>query len=259
MFEFNLQKKNSGTNNSKIMYIYKYFTNLKVAYHIMNALWGFLVFVVIVNQCLTGIMLSFSLVNDCMLISSSREEEDGENNYIDDFFWLHERGVDALIITTFFHLLRKIYLGINDIEQEYSWKTGVFSFLIMQVTIFAGLVLCTTHLSEITLTIAVNALHTFFLFVAKPYWWFFTDKLLNTDTIIRMMYLHYCIAFFLLFFEYFVRLRFCLKFFFCSKNFVFIKRKVDFLSWRPALLGGQAALLPKGLLKRGEFFCCFAT
>jgi hypothetical protein len=42
-------------------------------------------------------------------------------------------------------------------------------------------------------------LHTFFFFVAKPYWWFFTDKLLNTDTIIRMMYLHYCIAFFLLF------------------------------------------------------------
>lgn len=199
MFEFNVQKKNTGTNSSKVIYVYKYFTNLKVAYHIANALWGFLVFVVITNQCLTGVMLSFSLVNDCMLISLSREEEDGENNYIDDFFWLHERGVDALIITSFFHLLRKLYLGISDIEQEYAWKTGVFSFLIMQVTIFAGLVLCTTHLSEITLTIAVNALHTFFLFVAKPYWWFFTDKLLNTDTIIRMMYLHYCIAFFLLF------------------------------------------------------------
>jgi len=199
MFELNLQKKGSGTNSSKLFYIYKYFTNLKVAYHIMGALWGFLVFVVIVNQCLSGIMLSFSLVNDCMLIALSREEEDSENNYIDDFFWLHERGVDAVIITSFFHLLRKLYLGINDIEQEYSWKTGVFAFLIIQVTIFAGLVLCTTHLSEITLTIAVNALHTFFIFTGKPYWWFFTDKLLNTDTIIRMMYLHYCIAFFLLF------------------------------------------------------------
>ena len=199
MYELNLQKKGSGINSSKILYIYKYFTNLKVAYHVMGALWGFLVFVVIVNQCLSGIMLSFSLVNDCMLIALSREEEDSENNYIDDFFWLHERGVDAVIITSFFHLLRKLYLGINDIEQEYSWKTGVFAFLIIQVTIFAGLVLCTTHLSEITLTIAVNALHTFFIFTGKPYWWFFTDKLLNTDTIIRMMYLHYCIAFFLLF------------------------------------------------------------
>jgi hypothetical protein len=38
MFELNLQKKGSGTNNSKVLYIYKYFTNLKVAYHIMGAL-----------------------------------------------------------------------------------------------------------------------------------------------------------------------------------------------------------------------------
>jgi hypothetical protein len=31
-------------------------------------------------------MLAFSLMNDCMLVAVSREEEDGENNYIDDFF-----------------------------------------------------------------------------------------------------------------------------------------------------------------------------
>lgn len=165
----------------------------------MGALWGFIVFITILNQCLSGIMLAFSLTNESMLVSISREEEDGENNYTDDFFWLHERGVDVIIITVFFHLLRKIFLGLNDIEQEYSWKTGVFAFLILQVTIFAGLVLCTTHLSEITLIIASNAMHTFFLFIGKPYWWFFTDKLLNTDTMIRLTYFHYVIAFFLLY------------------------------------------------------------
>jgi hypothetical protein len=31
-------------------------------------------------------MLSFSLTNECMMVLISREEEDGENNYIDDFF-----------------------------------------------------------------------------------------------------------------------------------------------------------------------------
>lgn len=199
MFEMRLDKKNLTSNTSKIMYIYKYFTNLKVAYHVLNALWGFIIFITIFNQCISGTMLSFSVVNDCMIVSASREEEDGENNYTDDFFWLHERGVDLVIISSFFHLLRKLYLGINDLEQEYSWKSGIFAFLIIQVTIFAGLVLCTTHLSEITLIIAANALHTFFLFIGKPYWWPFTDKLLNTDTIIRLMYLHYCIAFFLFF------------------------------------------------------------
>jgi len=179
------------------MYIYKYFVNLKVAFHLIGALWGFIVFVIIFNQCLSGTMLAFSLTNDSMLVSISREEEDSENNYTDDFFWLHERGVDIVIISSFFHLLRKLYLGVNDVEQEISWKTGIFAFLIIQVTIFAGLVLCTTHLSEITLIIAANALHTFFMFIGKPYWWLFTDKLLNTDTMIRLTYLHYVIAFFL--------------------------------------------------------------
>ena len=144
-------------------------------------------------------MLSFSLMNECMLVASSREEEDGENNYIDDFFWLHERGVDFLIISCFIHLLRKIYIGINDLEQEYAWKTGVFSFLIIQVVIFTGLVLCTTHLSEITLIIAANTLHTFFLSIGKVYWWVFTDKSLNTDTLIRIAYVHYVMAFFLVY------------------------------------------------------------
>lgn len=199
MYEFIFKKDAVSSSFSKIEFIAKYFSNLYVSYHNLNALWGFIVFSVIFNQCISGTMLSFSLVNDCLLIPYSREEEDAENNYTDDFFWLHERGVDLVIISSFCHLLRKLYLGISDLEQEYSWKTGIFSFLIIQLTVFAGLVLCTTHLSEITLLIAANALHTFFLFNGKPYWWVFTDKFLNTDTIIRLMYLHYCIAFYLLF------------------------------------------------------------
>jgi hypothetical protein len=52
----------------------------------MFALWGFVVFISIFCQCISGTMLSFSLMNECMLVSFSREEEDLENNYIDDFF-----------------------------------------------------------------------------------------------------------------------------------------------------------------------------
>jgi len=73
----------------------------------------------------------------------------------------------------------------------------LFAFLIFQVVVFFGLVLCCTHLSEITLTIAANILHTFFAFKGKFYWWVLTDKQLNTDTFIRLAYGHYVIAFFL--------------------------------------------------------------
>jgi hypothetical protein len=83
---FKLDKSMSIFNSSKIIYVLKYFINLKVSFHNISGLWGFVIFISIVCQCLSGIMLSFSLMNECMLVSFSREEEDLENNYIDDFF-----------------------------------------------------------------------------------------------------------------------------------------------------------------------------
>lgn len=142
-------------------------------------------------------MLALSLVPEPMLIPLVREEEDTEDLYIDDFFWLHERGVDLVFIFSYMHLFRKLYLNLFDSENESSWKSGVFTFLIFQVVVFLGLVLCCTHLSDITLTIAANILHTFFLFKGKFYWWFFTDKQLNTDTVIRLAYAHYIVAFYM--------------------------------------------------------------
>lgn len=142
-------------------------------------------------------MLSFSLITEPMLIPLDREEEDVENLYIDDFFWLHERGVDLLFVFVFLHLFRKLYLNISNQEKDYSWKSGVFAFLIIQATVFLGLVLCCTHLSDITLTIAKNAFRTFFLFIGHLEWLIFTDGALNSDTVIRLAYAHYVVAFFL--------------------------------------------------------------
>lgn len=142
-------------------------------------------------------MLALSLLPEPMLIPIVRDEEDLEDLYIDDFFWLHERGVDLIFIFSYIHLFRKLYLNIFEFEQEASWKSGVFTFLVFQVVVFCGLVLCCTHLSEITLTIAANILHTFFLFYGKFYWWVFTDKQLNCDTLIRLAYAHYIAAFYM--------------------------------------------------------------
>jgi hypothetical protein len=41
---------------------------------------------IIANQLISGTMLSFSLVTESMLIPLTREEEDAEDLYIDDFF-----------------------------------------------------------------------------------------------------------------------------------------------------------------------------
>lgn len=177
-----------------ILFFSRYFLQLRVAYHEMIALTGFMVFVVIFSQVYSGFMLSMSLIDESMYIPLVREEEDAENLYTDDFFWIHERGVDLLVILCFIHLFRKLYMNVMDIEQEYAWKSGVLMFLLIQVVIFLGLVLCCTHLSDITLTIAANAFNTFCLFIGKLNWLIFTDQSLNVDTIIRLKYLHYILG-----------------------------------------------------------------
>ncbi len=142
-------------------------------------------------------MVSFSLIPEPMLVPIVRDEEDLEDLYTDDFFWLHERGVDLLFVFSWLHLFRKIYINAFEYEHEVAWKSGVFTFMILQVVTFFGLVLCCTHLSEITLTIAANIMHTFFLFHGKFYWWIFTDKNLNSDTLVRLAYAHYLSAFYM--------------------------------------------------------------
>lgn len=147
-----------------------YFKTMRVGMHEILSLFGFFTFLTIAIQLLSGTMLSFSLVPEPMLIPVVRDEEDMEDLYIDDFFWLHERGVDLIFVFSYLHLVRKLYLCVFDIETEASWKSGAFAFLIFQVVVFLGLILCCTHLSEITLTIAANIFHTFFLFKGKFYW-----------------------------------------------------------------------------------------
>lgn len=180
-----------------VLNLIKYFSILSVSFHDIHSLFGFFTFLIIGSQIVSGIMLALSLIPEPMLIPIVRDEEDLEDLYIEDFFWLHERGVDLIFIFSYIHLFRKLYLNIFEYENEAAWKSGVFTFLIFQVVVFCGLVLCCTHLSEITLTIAANILHTFFLFYGKVYWWVFTDKQLNSDTLIRLAYAHYLAAFYM--------------------------------------------------------------
>lgn len=172
-----------------------YFYSMRVANHKYPSVLGIVLLIAIIFQIISGIAVCFSLIADAMLIPIVRNEEDMEDMYTDDFFWLHERGVDYIFILIYLHLLRKLFLLTFYKEQESAWKTGVVLLLLLHLVTFFGLVLCCTHLSEITLTIAANILHTFSLKVGKIYWWFFPNQELNTDTIIRLMDGHYVSAF----------------------------------------------------------------
>ena len=177
-----------------------YALDMGIALHGGVSVIGFSLFLAFFSQLLSGTIISFGYITDCMLVPSSRNEEASDDLYADDFFWLHERGVDIIFLFSYIHFLRKFFLLLQHYEYEIQWKSGIFVFLFLQVVVFLGLVLCCTHLSEITLTIASNILHTFVLFYGRIYWWLFTDRQLNTDTITRLSYLHYITAFILFYF-----------------------------------------------------------
>lgn len=177
--------------------LFSNFKRLSVRIHCTSSIFGFFVILSIISQLISGTLLSFSLIPEPMLIPVIRDEEDIEVPYIDLIFWIHERGVDILFILFYYHLFRKLYLFILYIDQEYTWKSGIILLSVFQVVTFLGLVLCCTHLSDITLSIACNIMHTFFNFIGQPYAWFFTDKKLCSDTIVRLAYAHYVSAFLL--------------------------------------------------------------
>jgi hypothetical protein len=54
--------------------------------HEICSLFGFFTFLTIALQIVSGIMLSFSLIPEPMLIPLIRDEEDLEDLYTDDFF-----------------------------------------------------------------------------------------------------------------------------------------------------------------------------
>jgi hypothetical protein len=66
--------------------LFQYFLTLTVAFHDLNALYGFMVFLVVVNQLISGTMVALSLVPESMMIPLVRDEEDLEDIYTDDFF-----------------------------------------------------------------------------------------------------------------------------------------------------------------------------
>jgi len=109
---------NTGYFNFSLKNIIKYFALLSVSFHDMNSILGFFTFLIIASQLISGTMLAFSLVPEPMIVPMVRDEEDIEDLYADDFFWLHERGVDLIFIFSYFHLFRKLYLNVFEYENE---------------------------------------------------------------------------------------------------------------------------------------------
>ena len=111
--------------------IFNYFALLSVAFHDIYSVFGFFVFLTVINQLISGTMLSFSLVLEPMIVPMVREEEDVEDLYIDDFFltsW--ERSWFIIYFLVFSFIQKTLFkcLWIRARSSLKKWSVHFFNF-----------------------------------------------------------------------------------------------------------------------------------
>lgn len=183
--------------------MFNYLFNLSTKLAQKKSLTGAALLICITLQCISGIMISFSYISEPMLVPIVRNEEDHEDLYTDEFFWIHERLVDIIFILMYVHMYKKLTYTVFSSKQITAWATGATLWLLLHGSIFLGLCLCCTHLSDITLTIASNIVYTICMKFGKVYWIIFTNQTLNSDTLIRLSYAHYIVSLITLFFSFY--------------------------------------------------------
>jgi hypothetical protein len=79
-----------------------------------------------------------------------------ETRFGEFVFLLHVRGVDAIFVLTYIHILKKLYLKNYINNDGAGWILGGYACLWFQYIGGLGIWLSATHLSDLTLTIAAN-------------------------------------------------------------------------------------------------------
>jgi quinol-cytochrome oxidoreductase complex cytochrome b subunit len=71
---------------------------------------GFAIIALIAMQLLSGFFLAWYYIPEPGLVIELREEMFEETKYGYEVFNIHVRGIDAIFILSYFHILKKIYL-----------------------------------------------------------------------------------------------------------------------------------------------------
>lgn len=152
---------------------------------------GFMLLLAILLQLLSGFFLAWYYIPEPGLVIELREEMFNDTRFGLEIFFLHLRGVDTLMLLSYMHILKKIYLKNYVNSESDGWILGGYAFLWFHYIIGLGISLSATHLSDLTLTIIANIVWSLFNNIYKTYYIMFTNKHLNVDQLTRFMVLHY--------------------------------------------------------------------
>lgn len=152
---------------------------------------GFMLLTAILFQLISGFFLAWYYIPEPGLVVELREEMFNDTRYGVEVFWMHLRGVDSLMLLSYMHILKKIYLKNYITSECDGWLLGGYAFFFFHYIVALGICLSGSHLSDLTLTIIANITWSLTNNTHKTYYVIFTNKHLNIDQLTRCMVLHY--------------------------------------------------------------------
>jgi len=178
--------------SSMIFSYLNFFVNrLVLPFSSVTSIIGFMLFLTILMQLLSGFFLGWYYIPEPGLVVELREEMFNDTRFGAEVFYMHVRGVDSLMVLSYMHILKKIYLKNYITSESDGWMLGGYAFFWFHYIIALGISLSASHLSDLTLTIVANIFWSVFNNIYKTYYIIFTNKHLNTDQLTRLMILHY--------------------------------------------------------------------
>ena len=174
-----------------ISYMNHYVNKLLLPFSSTTSIIGFMLLLTIGLQLLSGFFLGWYYIPEPGLVIEMREEMFNDTRFGVEVFYMHVRGVDCLMVLTYLHILKKVYIKNYIVAESDGWLLGGYAFFWFHIIVFFGISLSATHLSDLTLTIGANIFWSILNFAYKTYYIIFTNKHLNTDQLTRLMMLHY--------------------------------------------------------------------
>jgi len=172
-------------------YINFFINRLLIPFSSATSILGFMLLLSIIFQLLSGFFLGWYYMPEPGLVVELREEMFNDTRFGAEVFYMHVRGVDTLMLLSYMHILKKIYLKNYVISESDGWILGGYAFLWFHYIVFLGISLSATHLSDLTLTVFANVFWSLLNNIHKSYYIIFTNKHLNIDQLTRFMVLHY--------------------------------------------------------------------
>ena len=91
-------------------YLNHYVNRLLLPFSSVSSVIGFMLLISILLQILSGFFLGWYYIPEPGLVIEMREEMFNDTRFGAELFYMHVRGVDTLVVLSYLHILKKIFL-----------------------------------------------------------------------------------------------------------------------------------------------------